>query len=80
MTTQTKRGRPRPLEVIERDRTILSFIKQRPYSRNELCQKTGLSGSLVWLSLDRLRKGGEAKPCRGFGESVWTSRVDEPCP
>lgn len=65
------RGRPRPVETIERDRQIHRLISERPLSRNDLCKRTGLSTSLVWLSLNRLRDAGKARKVQGVGEQLW---------
>lgn len=78
--TRSPRGRPRPEETIRRDERILALVRQKPMSRNQICEKTRLSGSLVWLSLNRLRLAGEVKLCQGIGERVWTADTGSPCP
>lgn len=80
MEKRVQYGRPRPQETIDRDKMILRLLGEGPKSRNRLIQDTGLKPSLVWLSLDRLRRAGEIKLCQGIGERVWTSNVNKPCP
>jgi len=75
-----KLGRPRPIETIERDRNILTLLRDGPLSRNQICERTNLPGMKVWLSLDRLRKTGQVKLCQGIGERIWTVDVDNHCP
>ncbi len=80
-TTQRKRGRPRPVAAIRRDADIFRRLEAQPMTRNELVNQTGLSNSIVYLSLDRLRKQGRVKLCQGqAAERLWTVRVDSPCP
>lgn len=75
------RGRPRPVEAIERDSQILSLLSEQPMTRNELCELTGLHTSIVYLSLSRLRLQGKTKLCQGrAGDRLWTTDVGGPCP
>lgn len=81
--TEAKRGRPRPPEVIGRDREIHQLLAQAgPLTRNEIAERTGLSPSLTYLALVRLKDGRRVKRCldEETGQSVWTVRVDDPCP
>jgi transposase len=58
-----QRGRPRPAETIERDRKILSLLRDNPdgLARNDIAEMMGLNKSVTYLSLDRLRRDGLAK-------------------
>lgn len=62
MTAQERptRGRPRPAETIERDRTILKMLRDNPDGllRNDIAERMGLNKSRTYLSLDRLRRQG----------------------
>lgn len=81
MSTDVRRGRPRPQETIERDELVLSLIVNQPLSRNQIVTLTGVGPSRVWLSLNRLREKGLAKICAsGRGYPVWTARTGDPCP
>lgn len=80
------RGRPRPLETIRRDESILNLVGDKPRSRNDLWSELTAGGdsvstSQVWLSLDRLRKRGLVRRCTTkSGQQVWTADVGAPCP
>jgi predicted ArsR family transcriptional regulator len=76
-----RRGRPRPAESINRDHQILTRLKEAgPRTRNQLADDLGLSTSLVYLALSRLRDRGVIKRCLGAdGVSVWSAAVEEPC-
>lgn len=96
--TQPKRprGRPRPQEAIERDRTVLALLQDKgPMTRNQLCELTGVEQTKMYLCLDRLRKQGLTKLCQppqpeptGDGkrtpvlrpDRIWTVATDQPCP
>lgn len=81
--TQVKRrrGRPRPSEAVKRDGVILALLKKEPLTRNQLCARTGLATSIVYLSLDRLRRQGLVKLCQGpVADRLWSADVDAPCP
>lgn len=57
MTDKRPRGRPRPQETIERDQKILSLLRDLgPRTRNTIAEDLGLSVTIVYLSLDRLRR------------------------
>lgn len=67
MTTMTEqerpqRGRPRPLETIRRDETILQLLRDNPSGlmRNDIAEMMNLNKSRTYLSLDRLRRQGLA--------------------
>jgi len=51
-------------------------------SRNDIADELGLSRSLTYLSLDRLRKSRRAKRCMAedSNDLLWTVAVEEPCP
>lgn len=77
-----RRGRPRPAEAIERDSLILGLLREHgPHTRNQVSDKLGITHSLTYLALDRLRKQGEVKRCLlPDGSTVWSTDVSEPCP
>lgn len=81
-TDRPRRGRPRPADSIERDDRILGFLTEAgPQTRNQIAEMLGVSRSLTYLALDRLRQQGTVKRClRGDGSSVWSADVKEPCP
>lgn len=81
----SRRGRPRPLETINRDRRVLEIVRDRPRTRNQVWDILGneelISESQVWLSLDRLRKDGKVRLCRSkSGELLWTADDGSGCP
>lgn len=84
MTEREKapRGRPRPADAIERDDKILKLLsEQGPQTRNAIADHLGISFSLTYLALDRLRRSRHVKRClQADGSSVWSTAVDESCP
>lgn len=75
------RGRPRPSETKERDNQILALLSTGPRTRNQICSETGMATSIVYLSLDRLRKRDLVKLCQGpAAERLWSTDVGGPCP
>lgn len=86
MTKETKekrpRGRPRPQETVRRDNLVRQHLSiNGPMTRNQLAESLGLSLSLTYLSLSRLRVAGLVRICGGASEmAVWTTEVDSPCP
>jgi DNA-binding MarR family transcriptional regulator len=80
-TVARKRGRPRPSETKQRDAAILTLLRSGPRTRNQICKETGLATSIVYLSLDRLRRADLVKLCQGpVAERLWSTDVDGPCP
>lgn len=81
-TARRRRGRPRPTENIDRDNMIEEILrKQGAMTRNALAEQIGLSYSLTYLALDRLRKQGRVRRClQDKGLTVWTTEVEAPCP
>jgi predicted ArsR family transcriptional regulator len=77
-----RRGRPRPADAIERDSRIRALLTESgPQTRNQIASALGISNSLVYLALDRLRRSGEVRRClREDGTSVWSTKTGEPCP
>jgi predicted transcriptional regulator len=78
-----RRGRPRPEINIRRDATIFRYLEESgPKSRNDIATALDLTPSLTYLALSRLAEKGDVKRCLDSetGTSVWTSRVQEPCP
>lgn len=72
----------RPQGVVDRDDEVLEYLKEHgPAARNDVAEALGLSRSLTYLSLDRLRARRQAKRCLDeAGHQLWTSKVDKPCP
>jgi predicted ArsR family transcriptional regulator len=73
----------RPPAVTSRDEKIYEYLKEHgKQSRNQIAEAIGLSKSLTYLSLDRLRKTGRAKRCMAedSNDLLWTVAVEEPCP
>lgn len=73
----------RPPAVTNRDEQIYDYLKEHgPMSRNDLSDQLGISRSLTYLSLDRLRSAGRAKRCLTEQSSytMWTVNVEKPCP
>lgn len=76
-----RRGRPRPEETLKRDGQVLRLLERGgPLTRNDLAEALGISPQLVYLALSRLAKNGRVKRCLVDNESVWTDKVDQPCP
>lgn len=77
-----RRGRPRPPENIERDEQVYSLLKrQGPLTRNEVAERLGLTVSLTYLALDRLRRDGRIRRClKADSSSVWSIGTEQPCP
>jgi predicted ArsR family transcriptional regulator len=85
MSTENRRprGRPRPQETIDRDQAILAYLTEHgPTTRNAVAEALGLSKTVAYLSLDRLRREGRTRLCGPAGgpDAVWTTEVDQPCP
>ena len=73
----------RPEPVKNRDEQVYSYLAQNGMaSRNEIAGALGLSRSLTYLSLYRLREAGRAKRCvaQDTNDLLWTAAVEEPCP
>jgi len=73
----------RPAPVRNRDEEIYNHLKENgKQSRNEVAEALGLSKSLTYLSLDRLRKAERVKRCmaENSNDLLWTAAVSEPCP
>lgn len=69
------RGRPRPIESIERDEKILKLLKGKtPMTRNQIADKLDLRRGLVYLSLDRLRKEGRIDRIENDSRFVWRGK------
>lgn len=77
----TRRGRPRPSAVIARDEQIYELLTQGPRTRNQIAAETGLTPSLAYLAIDRLRRAGRIRPCCDDNAAIiWTIRDGAPCP
>jgi hypothetical protein len=73
----------RPEPVRRRDQDVLQYLTDHgPSSRNTIADELGLSRSLTYLSLYRLREGRKAKRCVSTttNDLLWTAAVEEPCP
>lgn len=75
-----RRGRPRPTTTIERDEHIHALLADKPRTRNQLAHETGLTPSLVYLALDRLRTAGRIRQCIHNGNIIWAINDGTPCP
>lgn len=76
-----RRGRPRPPETLERDGQVLQLLERMgPLTRNDLAEALGIAPQLAYLALSRLAREGKVKRCLVDNESVWTDKVDQPCP
>jgi hypothetical protein len=82
MSDTPRRGRPRPQENIDRDERVYDLLAaEGPLTRNEVAEKTGLTASLTYLTLDRLRRSGRVRRClKEDSSSVWSAESDSPCP
>lgn len=81
----------RPEPVRNRDRQVLDYLRKNGMSsRNKIASPPqpdgtgglGLSQSLTYLSLYRLREAGQVKRCvsETTNELLWTAETDAPCP
>lgn len=78
--TVPRRGRPRPIETIERDERIYELLAAESMSRGQLAQETSLTTDLVALALGRLRRDGRVRQCLDGGVIVWSVADGTPCP
>lgn len=78
--TAPRRGRPRPIETIERDERIYQLLAAESMSRGQLAQETSLTTDLVALALGRLRRDGRVRQCLDGGVIVWSVADGTPCP
>lgn len=78
--TVPRRGRPRPVETIERDDRIHALLTEEARSRGQLAQATGLTTDLVHLALGRLKRAGRVRQCLQDGVIVWSVADGTPCP
>lgn len=78
--TTPRRGRPRPVETIERDERVHALLACGPRSRGQLAQETDLSTDLVHLALRRLQRDGRVRQCLKDGVIVWSVADGTPCP
>lgn len=73
----------RPEPVRARDEQVLRYLQDHGMSsRNTIADELGLSRSLTYLSLYRLREAGKAKRCVSptTNDLLWTAETDAPCP
>lgn len=79
-TTHRSPGRPRPQTTIDRDEEIYRLLAGKPSTRNQLADTLSLAPSIVYLSLDRLRRAGRIRQCIQNGTITWTAQDGTPCP
>jgi predicted transcriptional regulator len=73
----------RPPAVTDRDEQVYNYLQQNgSSSRNAVSDALGLTRSLTYLSLHRLREADRVKRClsESTGEQLWSAAVQEPCP
>lgn len=73
----------RPPAVTERDEKVFNYLEENgSSSRNAIADHLGLTRSLTYLSLYRLRDAGRVKRCvsETTNELMWTAETDRPCP
>lgn len=73
----------RPDAVKARDEAVHAYLKEHGMSsRNTIADALGLSRSLTYLSLYRLREANKAKRCvaQDTDDLLWTAETDVPCP
>lgn len=61
---ERRRGRPRPEATIARDQQVFDALTE-PKTKKELAEATGLPGNEVYLSIYRLRTGGQITKVEG---------------
>ena len=60
-----RRGRPRSQETIQRDDAVRQALSSGPHTKEQLVEKLSLPPTLVYLSLWRLRRDGQAEKVAG---------------
>jgi hypothetical protein len=78
----------RPPAVTSRDDLVFSYLKEHgPSTRNKIADDLGITRSLTYLSLDRLRRGVAGSPPRvkrcvsqNNSDLLWTAALEESCP
>lgn len=70
----SRRGRPRPAGVIERDEQVFNALTS-PMTRSQLADASGVSEDKIYLSMFRLRDAGRIRRERQGSNHIW-SRVD----
>lgn len=73
----TRRGRPRPVAVIERDEQVFNALTT-PMTRTQLAEASGVPEDKVYLSMFRLRDSGRIRRERQGGNHVWTRTESAP--
>jgi DNA (cytosine-5)-methyltransferase 1 len=77
--TETKAGRPRSTQTLERDEKVFEILSTGAKTRVAVGEVLGATPAEAYLSLDRLRTAGRAKSERRDGKFVWF-RPDVPEP
>lgn len=72
MTEKKGRGRPRPLETIERDEQVYAALAQEQRSREDLAKQFGVNLNIIYMSLIRLRRDGRVHKVRSGKYHLWT--------
>lgn len=71
-----RRGRPRPVAVIERDEQVLRALTS-PMTRDQLAEASGVPKEKVYLSMFRLRDAGLIKRERQGGAHIWSQTAPQ---
>lgn len=61
---KTRRGRPRPQEVMQRDERVRELLASGPKTRNELATALSVDPNTAYLSIFRLRRAGQVEKVR----------------
>lgn len=55
------RGRPRPIDTVQRDEQAVQLLRSGPLTREELAERLGVKSSLAYLVAFRLTRSGKAR-------------------
>lgn len=73
MPEKKGRGRPRPVDTVERDERVYEALSgEQPRGRQELADEFGTSLNIIYMSLTRLRKQGRVHIVRSGKYHLWT--------
>lgn len=72
MTEKKGRGRPRPLDTIDRDEQVYAALAQEQRSREDLAKQFGVNLNIIYMSLIRLRRAGRVHKVRDGKFHLWT--------
>jgi DNA-binding transcriptional ArsR family regulator len=63
-----KRGRPRPQDTVARDEAVAQLVREKgPLSRTQIAEQMGITPSIAYMSLFRLRRDGYVRRAAGAG-------------